>query len=1469
MRMQTLLRNLLTRSLSRGTTRRPLDLRMRVRPHLELLECRLAPTISIINNFDALVTDRHAEPPDTVGAAGPNSYIETVNSSAGASNGVAIYNKATGAVIAQDNLQHFFYTTGGITPTDSSSGLSDVTMCYDEPIGRFIVGDLDVDQSTPASSFDFAVSRNSNPTALDTNNWRFYQLSTTEPGLWSDYPGNIGYNQDALVITWYMSASGKNVGPIRVDAESQADLANNSAGSISGVTFNLSAPLLRPVTMHDSTAGGPMWLVQASQGSGSSVTLIRVDNILNAGSVTTTPFTVPVASYSAPNPALNPNGTPIVSPFGGGQTDARILKAAEANNIIVASQTIGINSNEDGARWYEFNVSDINNPTLADEGTEHFGANTYATYSGIDINPVGDIGMSLILSGNDTSTDYMSVVVTGRNSSDPAGRMEDPAILVRAGDSNNTDGRMGDFSGINVDPDGSFWIANEFTTGGSGATEVVHFALSNNGEAFVKNGILEVTGTNSDDNVALQPNPNNSGQTEVLDNGVDLGDFNNGTFSSINVDTFGGNDSLDITDNGGSSGLDFYDGVPVTYDGGTGTNSVLLDDSTANFSDTYTITNNSVSRPFFGGLTYSNVASLTLDAETGNNTIDINSTGAAVTINDDAGSDTVNLSDGVQANGLDNLPGPVTVNGGGSDVVNLNDQSATFSDTYTITSNTVSRPFFGGLTYSGLAGLTLNAETGNNTININSTAFGTPVTINDDAGSDTVNLSDGVQANGLDNLPGPVTVNGGGSDVVNLNDQSATFSDTYTITSNAVSRPFFGGLTYSGLAGLTLNAETGNNTININSTASGTPVTINDDAGSDTVNVGNGDLNAVAGAVTVNGSGGTALVNVNDQSNASVNSYAVTSSTVGRAGFAGLTYNGIAGLTINGGTAADTYSLNSTASGTPVTANGGASNDTFKLTAGNLDSLAGAVTVNGGGGSNTVNVNDQTNTGTQTYVVTDSTVTRGPTFGGLTYGTVQTLVLNGGSGADIYNIQGTASGTATTVKGGAASDTFDVGSTINTLDAILGALTIKGNGGTNVLQLFDQGNAVGQTFTLSPTLITRSGGVSITYGTMISLGIQAGTGNDSMTVNAAPTITTTVDLGGGTNTLQGPNATNTWTIGSANHGTLGTNLTFSNAQNLTGGTGADTFKFSGAGAKISGSLSGGGGKSDKLDYSADGGVAISVNLQTGVASRIGGTISGISSLVGSTVATDTLTAANATNAWSITGLDAGKVDTFSYTGIEKLVGGTGVDTFKFGAAGGETHINGGGTPVGQGDWLDYSLLTTAVTVNLATGSATDVSGGISNIQNVISGTGVATLTGDSHGNILIGHGAADTINGGTGRSLLIGGTGASTINGGSGGDIMIGGKTSYDTANHTALMAILAEWQSADAYAVRTDAITDGTIPGGYKLSTASTVTLNSAATAEQLIGHASASQLDWFFASASSQHSALEAGEIVNNDPN
>jgi Ca2+-binding RTX toxin-like protein len=216
---------------------------------------------------------------------------------------------------------------------------------------------------------------------------------------------------------------------------------------------------------------------------------------------------------------------------------------------------------------------------------------------------------------------------------------------------------------------------------------------------------------------------------------------------------------------------------------------------------------------------------------------------------------------------------------------------------------------------------------------------------------------------------------------------------------------------------------------------------------------------------------------------------------------------------------------------------------------------------------------------------------------------------------------------------------------------------------------------------------------------------------------------------------------------------------------------------------------------------------------------------------------------------TLTGHNAGNYSNVSFVNIASLVGGTGVDVFTLVPQGQlDGTINGGGAPAGEGDWLDYSARTTAVIVDLATGSATSVAGGVSNIQNVIGSAGDDILTGNALGNILIGGATTNVLSGGSGRSLLIGGKGASTMVGGAADDLLIAGSTVFD-GDTSALMSILKEWQRTDkTYAERnTDLKNGGGFNGSARLIAGSTVHDNDGAST--LTGGAG---LDWFFGASS-----------------
>ena len=114
---------------------------------------------------------------------------------------------------------------------------------------------------------------------------------------------------------------------------------------------------------------------------------------------------------------------------------------------------------------------------------------------------------------------------------------------------------------------------------------------------------------------------------------------------------------------------------------------------------------------------------------------------------------------------------------------------------------------------------------------------------------------------------------------------------------------------------------------------------------------------------------------------------------------------------------------------------------------------------------------------------------------------------------------------------------------------------------------------------------------------------------------------------------------------------------FSSFENLVGGSGTDTFKLSGSGS-LSGTIDGGGG-TNILDYSLYGTPGVTVNLQTGSATAIGGGAAGkvanISIVIGTSGA-DTLTGG---------------------AGNDVLIGGAGADTLT-GGAGRDLLIGGSG-----------------------------------------------------------------------------------------------------------------------------------------------------------------------------------------------
>jgi hypothetical protein len=493
--------------------------------------------------------------------------------------------------------------------------------------------------------------------------------------------------------------------------------------------------------------------------------------------------------------------------------------------------------------------------------------------------------------------------------------------------------------------------------------------------------------------------------------------------------------------------------------------------------------------------------------------------------------------------------------------------------------------------------------------------------------------------------------------------------------------------------------------------------------------------------------------------------------------------------------------------------------------------------------------------------------------------------LTGGTAADVFQF---SNGVAVTGVidggGGAAASTnnidFSLYATGVTVDLQAGIAThtagirhIQNVGGS-------RGNDTiyGDGITGDTNSIVTNGGLDHVYGRAE---------RDTVYLYGTQAAGTTVDGGGGSlDAIIGGSLNYNWNITGHNAGLVNGVVQFTNIPNVYGGTATDNFAFY-PGGQLDGYLEGNLG-TNTLDYSQYGS-AVTVKLEdptVGTRQSATGTggISYMQSFIGSGSSGDVLQGLNQDGLWLLVGTGIDRVNygptgqtTYQFQSFANLIGGTGVDRFRFGFGALVGHIDGGGAPAGRGDWLDYSAYTALVKVDLVKGTATAVNSGISKIQNVWGGNQGNILTGNAQGNILVGGTGSDVIVGGSGRSLLIGssskGAGPDRITGGTADDIIIGGYTDYDR-NTAALMDILAEWQSSDILATRVALLRQGVGATNARLvwglsTQGGTVHDDGNGLADALRGDPLGSSVlgqDWFFAGLAAEILDRASGEHLNN---
>jgi hypothetical protein len=874
------------------------------------------------------------------------------------------------------------------------------------------------------------------------------------------------------------------------------------------------------------------------------------------------------------------------------------------------------------------------------------------------------------------------------------------------------------------------------------------------------------------------------------------------------------------------------------------------------------------------------VTSTEVDPGGGNNTVELLATPAFVPItvncnnHSPTGSDSVVVGNG----DLNALQGQITVNIGTEAAlpsVQVQDQNNTGHDTYTITQSTISRPGWAGLSFSTtLLNLTLQGESGGNTYLIDGTPLipGSIFGYFDLIGGPGINTFDVGDGN-LDSIQTSVSISSTNSqDNVVVNDESASAGHAYYVAG-------YGG---------SVHVNRDDQFMDIVQASPNNSITL--------VGAGNDNFtvrpeNGRPGRLQLFPLGGQNTLVVDD-SDTIIDQCAVDQSKITQTDEAGATmevdYNSVfQSVTVNGSHGnGGSFDVNSVAPGVAVTINPRASfGDTFVDVGNSTDGLGdikGRLSVAATGTEPlTLTLHDHASTIGRQFVVTNQRVSFGTSQ--VSYSGITNLQLDGSAGGNNFAVLSTALGVTTTINAGPLGDAIEAGQgTFSTVDNCLGPLVINGQRGTTVT-VADQGAHDPETYTLSTAssgeTLSRSNGLVVTCNFIRSLTVNGGLGGDDFVDQAIPTsLVTTFNGGSGLNSLgatEGFGHLTGWHITGPGDGRVGTRLFFTGMHDLVGTGAFNDFEFL-AGGSIAGTIAGAGGQGNTLGYGNESG-PVTVDVQTGAAPQINGGAAGgfrgITNFQGSTAPANKLIGPDANTTWTISNANSGAWITggrnFEFGRFPNLVGGSGLDVFAFTVGGSLSGtLDGGTAPLHEGNWLNYSALTTPVTVNLQTGKATGVAGAVANIQNVHGGNGGNTLTGDAQGNILIGGAGNNVITGGTGASILIGDAGAGTITGGSGGDILIGGSTVYDPMNvpdEAALMNILAEWQSSDSYATRFSDINTGTGGGlnGTARLNGTTVLKNNKV---DVLTAAALPGLDWFFQGPGDILHHVEPGEHVSN---
>lgn len=327
--------------------------------------------------------------------------------------------------------------------------------------------------------------------------------------------------------------------------------------------------------------------------------------------------------------------------------------------------------------------------------------------------------------------------------------------------------------------------------------------------------------------------------------------------------------------------------------------------------------------------------------------------------------------------------------------------------------------------------------------------------------------------------------------------------------------------TTTGLSTLSINGLGGVDIALVRHTPSNVITSIQGGAANDVVHLSDMAqlLTQVAGPVYFyGGTGGDELHLHNDASSVAQN----ITTTVSSVEVGGVVYgfdNLVEQVFVTMGSGSNTAYVQSSSTSTTVTIDLQAGSDNVIVgSAFDLSALLGPVNVIGGANNDAILFTDYATNAGHTYTLGSASLSRTGT-GALNFSTAETVTLQASDGPNTINVSGSASGVITTVQAGLGNDTITLGHSTQNLDALLGAVNVVGDGGTDTLVFDDRSNAAATAYAFNATTLARPSFGGGTYAAE-NLQLLAGSNANSIVQNGNGTgMTTQIDAGPGNDTV--------------------------------------------------------------------------------------------------------------------------------------------------------------------------------------------------------------------------------------------------------------------------------------------------------------------------------------------------------------